>query len=464
MKTRRVHRLGGVLLGGALAATAAGGLLAAAGPSAAGADDGGAFSAIASGSSFRVLFGSPGRFAVDYYVDAGSPVSQAVVNGLGSSSAFASAPYPGETMVAGSGTFAGVTGLPNPGNYPFYVATSYPSKTDNSAGVVGYNLKSHSEESSSTATAESGGWSGENALLAGRSTSTASRDNSGSVGAKAQSDTRAVTIGDVLRIANATATASVDRAPGAEPVRTADFSATGVSIAGQAVGLSEKGFTLAGTNTPLPDSSPLRKALGERGITVTYLHRIDTADGVTSPGLMITQTGKAPDGGPATVFQVVLGQAVAYVTNSAVAGIPAPSTAAGSTSETDPGVAAGAGSPAKQPNAPSPTGTGTVADLTTAPVGASAAGSSAAYSSGGSGISTIDTAGGTPATGTDAAGSGALALGTTPVPPRALATPASVGRRLHSGSVTGPYLLLVVGALAATAVSTLLRKKAVQSA
>jgi hypothetical protein len=34
----------------------------------------------------------------------------------------------------------------------------------------------------------------------------------------------------------------------------------------------------------------------------------------------------------------------------------------------------------------------------------------------------------------------------------------------RSGSVTGPYLILVAGALAAAAVSTLLRLKAVKSA
>ncbi|MGH9005902.1 MAG: hypothetical protein ACRDYV_22475, partial [Acidimicrobiia bacterium] len=166
MNTGRLRRLGGLLVAATVATTTAGGVIALAGPKTAGADDTGAFSAIASASSFRAQFGSPGRFAVDYYVDAGSPVAQAVVNGLGTSTAFASAPYPGETMVAGSGTFAGVTGLPNPGNYPFYVATSYPSKTDNSAGVVGYDLKAHSGETSSTATATSGGSGGENAVLA----------------------------------------------------------------------------------------------------------------------------------------------------------------------------------------------------------------------------------------------------------------------------------------------------------
>src|SRR5882724_8842254 len=164
---------GTFLLVASLTTAAVGGLVGITGTGTAGADDSGAFSAVASASSFRVLFGSPGRFAVDYYVDGGAPVAQAVVNGLGTSTAFASAPYPGETVVAGSGTFAGVTGLPNPGNYPFYVGTSFPSKTDNNAGVVGYDLKAHSEESSSTATASSGGSAGENALLAGRALSTA---------------------------------------------------------------------------------------------------------------------------------------------------------------------------------------------------------------------------------------------------------------------------------------------------
>ena len=248
--------------------------------------------------------------------------------------------------MAGPGTFAGVTGLPNPGNYPFYVASSYPSKPDNNAGVVGYDLKVHSEETSSTASAASGGGSGDNAVIQGVATSHAARDAAGAVNASSQSDSKAISFGDVLRIANAHATASVVRAPGAEPTRTADFSMTGVSIAGQTVGLSDKGFTLAGTNTALPDSSPLRKALSERGITVTYLHRTDTSEGVISPGLMVTQTSAAPDGGPATVFQVVLGQAVAYVTNSAVAGIPAPAAGAGGTTTADTGSGPGAGTPA----------------------------------------------------------------------------------------------------------------------
>ena len=460
-----VRRISGLLMGATLTATAAGGVLAVVRPQQAGADDSGAFSAVASASSFRMLFGSPGRFAVDYYVDGGSPVAQAVVNGLGTSTAFASAPYPGETFIAGPGLVAGVTGLPNPGNYPFYVATSYPSQPDNKAGNPGYDLKAHSEDSSSTATASHGGASGDNAVFNGVATSSATRDESGSVKADSRSDTKAISIGDVLKVANATATASVVRAPGAEPVRTADFAATGVSIAGQAVGLSEKGFTLAGTNTALPDSSPLRKALSERGITVTYLARSDTPEGVTSPGLMITQTSTAPDGGPAMVAQVVLGQAVAYVTNSAVAGIPAPSATAGATTETDQG---GAASPATETPDASTIAAGDGSGFGAAPFTSSAAaGTDAAF--GGSFSGGMDTvADGASAATTSSvggtAGDGTVALGTSRTTPTALASPASIGRRIRSGSVTGPYLLLVVGAVAAATVSTLLRRKAVQSA
>ncbi|MDQ1565169.1 MAG: hypothetical protein QOF96_49, partial [Actinomycetota bacterium] len=191
-------------------------------------------------------------------------------------------------------------------------------------------------------------------------------------------------IGDTLRIANATATASVVRAPGAEPVRTADFSATGVSIAGQAV---------------------------------------------------------------------------AYVTNSAVAGIPAPAANAGATTETDPGPAPGTASPAGPVD-----GASVGAGFRPGPVASSAAGPGPAsgFGSGGPGLSSGGTAAPQVAA-SDPVGSGAVALGTGRVPSR-LATPASLGRPIHSGSVTGPYLLLVVGGLVATAVSTLLRRKAVQSA
>jgi hypothetical protein len=462
-----VRRISGLLVGATLTATTAGGVLAVVWPQQAGADDSGAFSAVASASSFRMLFGSPGRFAVDYYVDGGSPVAQAVVNGLGTSTAFASAPYPGETFIAGPGLVAGVTGLPNPGNYPFYVGTSYPSQSDNKASNPGYDLLAHSEDSSSTATASHGGASGDNAVFNGVATSSATRDESGSVKAGSRSDTKAISIGDVLKVANATATASVVRAPGADPVRTADFAATGVSIAGQAVGLSEKGFTLAGTNTALPDSSPLRKALSERGITVTYLARSDTPEGVISPGLMITQTSTAPDGGPAMVAQVVLGQAVAYVTNSAVTGIPAPSagTGAGATTETDQG---GAPGPATETPDAATTAAGDGSGFGAAPFTSSAAaGTGAAYGgslSGGRGVVADGAGAPTASSGGETAGGGTVALGNAGTTPTALASPASVGRRIRSGSVTGPYLLLVVGAIAAATVSTLLRRKAVQSA
>lgn len=450
--TRRTSTL---LLAASLATAAVCGVVGVAGTKTAGADDSGAFSAVASASSFRMLFGSPGRFAVDYYVDAGSPVAQAVVNGLGTSTAFASAPYPGETAVAGPGTFAGVTGLPNPGNYPFYVATSYPSKPDNSAGVLGYDLKAHSEETTSTATAASGGGSSDNAVFQGLATSTAARDAAGAVNATSQSDTKAVAIGDVLRLGNARATASVVRAPGGEPTRTADFSVTGVSIAGQAVGLSDKGFTLAGTNTALPDSSPLRAALSERGITVTYLHRTETPEGVISPGLMITQTSAAPDGGPATVIQVVLGQAVAYVTNSAVAGIPTPGVDDGTTTETGPGPAVGAPAPAGTGDAGTGDSFGSGSGLFGSSLGGQGSGFAADPSTG-----TSDGADGT----TVASDPGAVAPGAGSTGETNLVNRAALFGPRRSGSVTGPYLILVAGALAAAAISTLLRLKAVKSA
>src|SRR5438128_1929252 len=72
-----------------------------------------------------------------------------------------------------------------------------------------------------------------------------------------------ISIGGVLRIGQVDARAKVRRSPGTEPGREANFTVNGVTIADQAVGFSDKGFTLAGTNTPLPKDNPLLQALAE---------------------------------------------------------------------------------------------------------------------------------------------------------------------------------------------------------
>ena len=250
---------------------------------------------------------------VERYADFGAPVAQSSIDSLGRSTAFASDPYPGETFIAGPGTVAGVTGLPNPGNYPFYVATSYPATPDGALDGPGYRLQAKSEESRSASTARHGGASGESAVFFAESTSGVElTPATGAVLAQSAAVVRQVDIGGVLKIGTMNTSAKVSQVPGQEAVRESSFKVDAVSIAGQAVGISSKGLTLAGTNNPLPDGSPMMAALKSANITVQYLQAANQSGEVTSPGLVITQRFPVPQG-PEMITTLVLGRAVARV-------------------------------------------------------------------------------------------------------------------------------------------------------
>ena len=84
------------------------------------------FRATALAEGGRVTFSVPGFAVVEDVIDGGGPVSQAVVDGQGSSS-FASLPYPGDTALAFPGLFAAVAGQALPAGYPFFVSASHPT-------------------------------------------------------------------------------------------------------------------------------------------------------------------------------------------------------------------------------------------------------------------------------------------------------------------------------------------------
>ena len=278
------------------------------------------YEAVASAEGFRFSFGAPGFVAVDTFIDGGGPVSQSVIDGLGNSRAFASLPYPGDLAITGPGLVAGLTGLPSPPAYPFYVSSSHPTTPETKVTQPGYELTANSAESQSKASTMTGGGSGDGASGSsiGKTVTTAdtSRDPaSGTVTGVATGTADVINIGGVLRIGQVDAKAKVSRTPGADPAREANFIINGVTIAGQSVGFSDKGFTLAGTNTPLPPGSPLTEALKQAKISVQYLGRIDNPDGVVSPGLVIRQEQATPSG-PTMVFRYVFGQMSASATVS----------------------------------------------------------------------------------------------------------------------------------------------------
>jgi hypothetical protein len=420
-----------------VATSVAGGAEAPAGP--------GSYEAVASAEGVRFSFGAPGFAAVGTFIDGGGPVSQALIDGLGNSRAFASLPYPGDLAISGPGLVAGLAGLPSPPPYPFYVSSSHPTAPEAMLSQPGYGLAARSAESSSEGSTMTGAGSSDAAVASTVTRAVTSRDAvSGVVTAEATGTADIINIGGVLRIGQVDARAKVTRAPGGEPTREASFAVNGMTIAGQTVGFSEKGFTLAGTNTPIPQENPLLAVLAQAKITVQSLSRVDNPDGVVSPGLVIRQEQATP-GGPTMVIHYVIGQMAVSATVSGSAtsigdSLPAIGTGPSDAQEID------------FPVAPAPA----LSSMTTGPAALPVTTGDGNRDGGrGSGAGAFDSDSSTPAEPTPQVGE----------PPAAsiLEAAAPVARPpMTEVDTTGIYLILVAGAAVALAGGTVLRLLGVQ--
>jgi len=293
------------------------GLAAAAiGWSPAGAADLTSFDARAQAEGFRYTFGAPGFVAVDTFIDGGGPVAQSLLDGLGNSQSFASLPYPSDNAISGPGLIAGLTGLPSPPTYPFYVNSSYPTQEKATFAQPGINLEATSSDLATEGTATSGGGGNGSSVFAVSAHSSSKRDEAtGGIIAEAVTTADMINIGGTLKIASGAVSAKVTRTAGGDPVRESSFHLDGVNIGGQAVGFNEKGFVFAGSGAPIPPDNPLMQALRQAGIDVRYLAATNDDNGVTSPGLVITQHAQFP-GSPNMIFTYILGRASAHATVS----------------------------------------------------------------------------------------------------------------------------------------------------
>jgi len=77
----------------------------------------------ANASGIRASYDFPGFLVVDQFYDVGGPVAQANVNSSGAGTAFASFPYPGDTIVNAPALANVGTGQAFPFTYPLYVVT-----------------------------------------------------------------------------------------------------------------------------------------------------------------------------------------------------------------------------------------------------------------------------------------------------------------------------------------------------
>ena len=296
-----------VLVGG-------GAILAAAGS--AGADGSGdlAFRATAEAAAVRTTLTVANGPGTNDPIDMPGPISHAAVNSLGSSSAFASFPYPGDAGVTVPGLIpAVVPGAPSLPPYPFYAKSEHPivPKAQQAAGAV--NLSAESTQTASKA-AGSAGPQGDGP---GSMSSEASVAEMGDTAVATSKAVVAAFAAGPLTLGRVVSTASVTLLADGTLQRKSGLELSGIRIGDQTVGLSSNGFVVPGTGVPFPAGTQeqLSTALAGGGMTVEFLPERQTDDGIVSAGLRIRQERDMPNGRDALTW--VIGQATA----SAVGGV-----------------------------------------------------------------------------------------------------------------------------------------------
>ena len=192
----------------------------------------------------RTSYDFPGYLVVDTLYDAGGPIAQSVVNSSDGGNSFASFPYPGDTIV-NSPALANVgTGQAFPFTYPLYVVTdgnlTPKARAQDATGSL--VLKAESAARTATSTAKLAGPTAGVIATSGsvQETSVIIGDD-GVMTSIADSIIRGIDVGGVLKLGEVhVRTVSLIKPGEKKPTTTSTTDVTGVSVMGQAVGLSQE--------------------------------------------------------------------------------------------------------------------------------------------------------------------------------------------------------------------------------
>lgn len=246
----------------------------------------------------------------------GSPSASALLDAIGNSTAIAAVSNPGEQITSLPNTTRGLypqlSALPD---YPYFAVSRAPSTPSASQEVGPYLLQAESEANRSVANA-GGDTVHESGVVIGRASSLAETSTDGrAVVARATTlaagiSVAAVEIGAVRSVASMTS-------EGRAPQQASELVVTGLSVAGVPLSFGPQGVSLAGQNSPLPDSSPVAKALAEQGVGLRYLEPVVTEDSVLTAGIEITTRYSPPEGSPFGVVTQSLTLGRSFVSLSA---------------------------------------------------------------------------------------------------------------------------------------------------
>lgn len=274
----------------------------------------------ASAQGMRATFTVPNYLVVTTLADAGVPSAQAEVDSLGNSDGFASAPYPGATAISLPPTLNGQANGQYVPNYPFYVASSYPSSSPHeSLAAPGYDLSSQSTATNTTADASGGVSASMGSPGQAQSYASVTADpEAGSVKSSSRSVVDLITINGVLTVKGIVSTASAQVGPSNVVTVRSTLVIGGATVAGQQVSIGPGGLELPGSSVPLPADSPLMDALRQAKVSVAYLNPVPENDGIISAGLEVSAEQPIPDSNANGTASYIFGEAEAHAGSSYV--------------------------------------------------------------------------------------------------------------------------------------------------
>jgi hypothetical protein len=250
----------------------------------------GSYFASANADGVRLTFIAPAASLSDTAADVAGPSAQATMDSIGTSRAFASFPYPGETAVTSTGLVRTLSGAPVP-DYPLYANSDHPIVPSQQVGSGVFALRAESAARRSASTA-SVGLAVEGAGTLGLVRSTASTDATGeAVISEAQSVIEALSIGP-LRLGHVVSTARVSLGPDGQLTRQSSTDVVGATVAGVDIAITPDGVKAGDAAAPLP-AAPVGDALAGAGITVELVKAQDLPTGVAAPAVRITQEQKS---------------------------------------------------------------------------------------------------------------------------------------------------------------------------
>jgi hypothetical protein len=301
--------------------------------------------------------------------------AQALLSSFGSfgeSSAFASAPYPGEFLISLPTTINGLGSgvLPPIPSFPFYVAAD-GTQPERAEEVGPYRIAATAGATSAAAETRLGLATTTPAIGSITAHATVSQAaGSGVLTAESASVVAPFAVSDLLRIGEVRTSVRLiyDPAKPEAGVHKETSTAIGtIRIAGVELSLTPDGLVLAGQKLLPIDLTGLTGLLAPLGLSLEYVPSTETDTGITSAAVQLTYRGEIPNLG-ATTIRYVLGQVSASVTTPpearprTAAPAPTPPPASSSGSGSSPAPAAAPAAPRPPPGsaapAPSPAATG----------------------------------------------------------------------------------------------------------